>query len=137
MASAKMASAIDVRIDDVGSVLKFRIGLPFRENSAGFCQSVWLPGSILNFRIGSVSSIGGSIAATLFAATISDPQRIRRKSVRRRGRRSNQDPDRGSQHPSPNVKTLCNFELQIWPEMITSRDMPKVLVLKAQGCHVM
>ena len=22
----------------------------------------------------------------------------------------------GSQHPSPNVKTLCNFELQIWPE---------------------
>ena len=29
MASAKMASAIDVRIDDVGSILKFRIGLPF------------------------------------------------------------------------------------------------------------
>ena len=28
----------------------------------------------------------------------------------------------GSQHPSPNVKTLCNFEPQIWPEMITSRD---------------
>ena len=75
MASAKMASAIDVRIDDVGSILKFRIGLPFGENSAGFCQSVWLPGSILKFRIGSVSSIGGLIAATLFADTISDPQK--------------------------------------------------------------
>ena len=62
-----MASAIDVRIDDVGSILKFRIGVAFGENSAGFCQSVWLPGSILNFRIGSVSSIGGLIAATLFA----------------------------------------------------------------------
>ena len=60
-----------VRIDDVGSILKFRIGFPFGENSAGFCQSVWLPGSILNFRIGSVSSIGGLIAATLFADTVS------------------------------------------------------------------
>ena len=28
----------------------------------------------------------------------------------------------GSQHPSPNVKTFCNFEPQIWPEIITSRD---------------
>ena len=28
----------------------------------------------------------------------------------------------GSQHPSPNVKNLCNFEPQIWPEIITSRD---------------
>ena len=35
---------------------------------------VWIPGSILNFRIGSVLSIGGLIAATLFAATISDSQ---------------------------------------------------------------
>ena len=69
-----MVSAIDVRIDDVGSILKFRIGFPFGENSAGFSQVVWLPGSILNFRIGSVSSIGGLIAATLFAATISDSQ---------------------------------------------------------------
>ena len=59
MASAKMASAIDVRIDDVGSILKFRIGFAVGENSAGFCQSVWLPESILSFRIGSVSSIGG------------------------------------------------------------------------------
>ena len=36
MASAKMASAIGVRIDDMGSILKFRIGFPFGENSAGF-----------------------------------------------------------------------------------------------------
>ena len=28
----------------------------------------------------------------------------------------------GSQHPSPNVKTLCNFEPQIWLDIITSRD---------------
>ena len=28
----------------------------------------------------------------------------------------------GSQHPSPHVTTLCNFEPQIWPEVITSRD---------------
>ena len=75
MASAKMASAIDVRIDDVGSILKFRnIGFAFGENSAGFCQSVWLLESILNFRIGSVSSIGGLLSATLFADTISDSQ---------------------------------------------------------------
>ena len=64
-----------VRIDDAGSILKFRIGFPFGENPAGFCKSVWLPESILSFRIGSVSSIGGSIAATLFAATFSDSQR--------------------------------------------------------------
>ena len=73
MASAKMASALDVRIDDVGSILKFRIGFPF-EHSGGFCQSVWLPKSILNFRIRPVSSIGGLLAATLFADTISDSQ---------------------------------------------------------------
>ena len=72
MASAKKASAIDVRIDDVGSILKFRIGFPFGENSAGFCKSVWLLESILNFRIGSVSLIRGLIAATLFADTVSD-----------------------------------------------------------------
>ena len=59
-------------IDDVGSILKFRIGFSFGENSACFCKSVWLPGSMLNFRIGSVSSIGGLIAATLFADTVSD-----------------------------------------------------------------
>ena len=28
----------------------------------------------------------------------------------------------GSQHPSPNVKTFCKFEAQIWLEIITSRD---------------
>ena len=74
MASAKMASAIDVRIDDAGSILKFRIGFPFGGISAGSCMFVWIPGWILNFRIGSVSSIGGLIAATLFAATMSDSQ---------------------------------------------------------------
>ena len=74
MPSAKMASAIDVRIDDVGSILTFRIGIPFVENSAGLCKSASLLGSILNFRIGSVSSIGGLIAATLFANTVSDSQ---------------------------------------------------------------
>ena len=63
-----------VRIDDVGSILKFHIGFPFGENSTGFCTSVWLPGSTLNFRIGSVSSIGGLIAATLFAATVPIPR---------------------------------------------------------------
>ena len=72
MACAKMASTIGVRIDDVGSILKFRIGFLFGENSAGFCQSLWLPGSILSFRIGSVSSIAGLIAATLSADTVSD-----------------------------------------------------------------
>ena len=42
----------------------------------------------------------------------------------------------GSQHRSPDVKTLCNFELRIWPEL-SHHMMPKVLVLKAQGRHVM
>ena len=28
----------------------------------------------------------------------------------------------GSQHPSPDVKTFCKFEPQIWLEIITSRD---------------
>ena len=28
----------------------------------------------------------------------------------------------GSQHPSPNVENLCNFEMQIQLEIITSRD---------------
>ena len=50
MASAKNGVRNRVRIDDAGSILKFRIGFRFGENSACFCQSVWLPGSILNFR---------------------------------------------------------------------------------------
>ena len=29
----------------------------------------------------------------------------------------------GNQHPSPNVKSLCNFEPQIWPEVFTSCDV--------------
>ena len=28
----------------------------------------------------------------------------------------------GSQHVSPNEKTLCDFKLQTWPAKITSRD---------------
>ena len=48
--------------------------LPYREEFCWFCKSVWLSGSILNFRIGSVSSIGGLIAVTLFADTVSDSQ---------------------------------------------------------------
>ena len=39
-ASAKTASANRVRIDDVGSILKFRLGFSLGENSAGFCKSV-------------------------------------------------------------------------------------------------
>ena len=71
-----MVSAIDVRIDNVGSILQFRIGVPFGESSAGFCKFVWLPASMLNFHIGSVSLIWGLIAATLFADTVPDSQRI-------------------------------------------------------------
>ena len=41
----------------------------------------------------------------------------------------------GSQHPSPNVKNLWNFEAQIWLEIITSCDA-KVFVLKAPRRHV-
>ena len=29
----------------------------------------------------------------------------------------------GSQNPSPDVKTLCILEPQVWPELITSRDV--------------
>ena len=75
MASEKNGVCNCVRIDDVGSILKFRIGFAFTENSARFCKSTWLPAPILNFRIGSISSIGGLIAATLFAATVSASQR--------------------------------------------------------------
>ena len=41
----------------------------------------------------------------------------------------------GSQHPSPNVKTFCNFEPQIWLEIITSLDA-KSACLKVRGRHV-
>ena len=65
-----------VRIDDVGSILNFHMDFSFGANSAGVCKFVWIPGSMLNFRMGSVSSIGGLIAATLFAATVSDSQKV-------------------------------------------------------------
>ena len=81
MASAKKGVRNRVHIDDVGSILKFRIGFAFGENSAGFCRSVWLLGSILNFRIGSVSSIGGLIAGPLFANAVSGSQTVVREGV--------------------------------------------------------
>ena len=44
----------------------------------------------------------------------------------------------GSQHPSPNVKTLCNStSSRKFGQRISNHVMPKVLVLKAQGRHVM
>ena len=76
MSSAKMASAIDVRIDDVGSILKFRIGLPLGENSAGFFgESVRVASGVdteIPYRVRIVDR--GVIAATLFADTVSDAQ---------------------------------------------------------------
>ena len=43
-----------------------------------------------------------------------------------------------SQRPSPNLKkTLCNFEPQIWLEMITSRDAKNVCSNGSRmSCHV-
>ena len=38
MVPAKMASAIDVRIDDVGSILKVRIGVPLERILLGFAS---------------------------------------------------------------------------------------------------
>ena len=38
MASAKTGSAIDVRIDDVGSILKFRIGFSLERILLGFAS---------------------------------------------------------------------------------------------------
>ena len=128
----KSKESTRVRIDDVGSILKLRIGFPFGESSpepqnllfwnlslflkfrlkspnlvdfwSWKCLFYWVRrkrfrlilqtrdfqlkirdlqkigefdaqrGSILNFRIGSVSSIKGLIAATLSAATVSDSQ---------------------------------------------------------------
>ena len=50
--------------------------------------------------------------------------------------RENEISKLGSQRPSPNVKTLCNFELQIWTEL-SIHVMPKMFVLKVHGRHVM
>ena len=47
-----MVSATDVRVDDVGSILKFRSGFLFGENSAGFCKFVWFPGVDADFPYG-------------------------------------------------------------------------------------
>ena len=44
----------------------------------------------------------------------------------------------GSQHPSTNVKTLCNFELQIWPDITTSHDAMSACCLRLKtSCDVM
>ena len=43
----------------------------------------------------------------------------------------------GSLHPSPNVKSFCNFEPQIWPEMITSRDAKSACFKGSRSCDVM
>ena len=60
--SAKTGSAIDVRIDDAGSILKFRIGFSLWFSTvASWVYSLVLEASrqsILNFRIGFLSSIG-------------------------------------------------------------------------------
>ena len=63
-----------VRIDDVWSILKFRIGFPFGEISDVLQVCVALGVDTEFPLIGSISSIGGLIAATLFAATVSDTQ---------------------------------------------------------------
>ena len=42
----------------------------------------------------------------------------------------------GSQHPSPNVKKTLKLRNANLAEIITSRDMPKVLVFKAPRRHV-
>ena len=72
IASAKMASAISVRIDDAGSILKFRIGFLFGENSAWFLPVHVARGVDTEFpyRVRIVDR--GLIAATLFADTVSD-----------------------------------------------------------------
>ena len=41
----------------------------------------------------------------------------------------------GSQHPLPNVKTLCSFKTRIWLEIITSRDAESAY-FKVRGRHV-
>ena len=42
----------------------------------------------------------------------------------------------GSQHPSPNVKTSATLS-QTFGQKLSHHVLPKVLVLKAQGRHVM
>ena len=110
MVSAKTASTIDVRIDDVGRYSNSVSASPFGKNSAGFCHSVWLPQSILNFRIGSVSSIGGLSAATLFADTISDSQRVRSDVENRNERTFACSPGTKNRNEGTFAKTtvLCN-----------------------------
>ena len=62
LTSAKTGSAIDVRIDDAGSILNFRIGFSLWFSALVNQLSPLVleasRGSILNFRIGFLSSIG-------------------------------------------------------------------------------
>ena len=66
-----------VCIDDAGSILKFRIGFPFGENSAGVLQVRVASGVDTEFpyRVRNVDR--RLIAVTLFAATVSDSQTLR------------------------------------------------------------
>ena len=63
--SAETGSAIDVRIDDAGSILNFRIGFSLWFSAVVNQLSPLVleasRGSILNFRIGFLSSIGGRL----------------------------------------------------------------------------
>ena len=44
----------------------------------------------------------------------------------------------GSQHPSPNVKTVCNFGPNFWPEIITSHDAESTCFKGSRtSCEVM
>ena len=106
MTSAKTASAIDVRIDDVGSILKFCIGSLLKGVLLGLASACV---SILNFRIGSVSSIGGLIAATLFADTVSDSQSFSRKQKRTRTTGTIFQEPKPELEPHPSLETVGKF----------------------------
>ena len=137
MASAKMASAIGVRIDDVGSILKFRIGFPFGEN---------------NFRIGSVSSSGGGwlprpCLPTPFliprqGSKKSGPQRARRGISMPRGKNCREtifaaqlpcnNPHRGGNFERGKNPLSCEreeiwaaFWEAIWVRVIASQKLPR------------
>ena len=58
----------------------------------------------------------GPSATSLDASSLSPtPEQKKKIKIPKR-------PPMGSQQQSPNVKTFCTFEPQIWPEIITSRD---------------
>ena len=79
---------LSIEVSEVASAKKWRpqsrpyrrcvvdTEIPLERILLGFAGFFWFPGSILNFRIGSVPSMRGVIAVTLFAATISDSQSL-------------------------------------------------------------